>query len=185
MRSEPALKAMNMRSACRSVHFCVPRGGICHGVVATGACALLCACKVSSYPPGAIVRVLKALCTRVGAHGARPGVVEGRAFYVPTACTYTRVGANLHFVTSVRIFLSFLSALFRVSPRQICEKFPSLSVNPAANGPINSGAMAISPKLGRRAAAMGLASPHGRHVYPDSIRARSCLEPLTTVLFSR
>ena len=35
------------------------------------------------------------------------------------------LGANLHFVTSVRRFLSFLSALFRVSPRQICEKFPS------------------------------------------------------------
>ena len=29
MRSEPALKAMNMRSSCRSVHFCVPVRGIC------------------------------------------------------------------------------------------------------------------------------------------------------------
>ena len=30
MRSEPALNSMNMRSACRSVHFCVPLDGICH-----------------------------------------------------------------------------------------------------------------------------------------------------------
>ena len=31
MRSEPALNAMNMCSACRSEHICVPLCGICHG----------------------------------------------------------------------------------------------------------------------------------------------------------
>ena len=33
------------------------------------------------------------------------------------------VGANVDFLPSVRIFLSFLSSLFRAPPRQICEKF--------------------------------------------------------------
>ena len=37
--------------------------------------------KVSSYLPEALVRVLKGLGTRVGAHGARPGEGEGRPFY--------------------------------------------------------------------------------------------------------
>ena len=40
-----------------------------------------------------------------------------------------------------------------------------------ADGPINSGAMADTPKLGRRPAAMGLASPHGGYVYSDSYAA--------------
>ena len=33
------------------------------------------------------------------------------------------LGANVDFLPSVRIFLSFLSSLFRAPPRQICEKF--------------------------------------------------------------
>ena len=36
-------------------------------------CVYQSACKVASYLLGAIVSVLKALETRVGAHGARPG----------------------------------------------------------------------------------------------------------------
>ena len=36
-------------------------------------CVYQSACKVASYLLGAIVSVLKALGTRVGAHGARPG----------------------------------------------------------------------------------------------------------------
>ena len=37
-------------------------------------CVYQSACKVASYLLGAIVSVLKGLGTRVGAHGARPGV---------------------------------------------------------------------------------------------------------------
>ena len=43
--------------------------------------------RVASYLLGAIVSVLKALGTRVGAQGARPGEGRGRAFYRETACT--------------------------------------------------------------------------------------------------
>ena len=35
----------------------------------------------------------------------------------------SKFGANVDFLPSVRIFLSFLSSLFRAPPRQICEKF--------------------------------------------------------------
>ena len=35
----------------------------------------------------------------------------------------SQLGANVDFLPSVRIFLSFLSSLFRAPPRQICEKF--------------------------------------------------------------
>ena len=55
-------------------------------IVATGACVH---CEwlegLQGNLPGAIVRVWKGLGTRVGADGARPGVVEGRALYVKTA----------------------------------------------------------------------------------------------------
>ena len=46
-------------------------------------CVYQSACKVASYLLGAIVSVLKALGTRVGAQGARPG--EGEAKLPGTA----------------------------------------------------------------------------------------------------
>ena len=49
-------------------------------------CVYQSACKVSCYFLGPKSWVLKVLRTRVGAHGARPGVVKARAFYVETAC---------------------------------------------------------------------------------------------------
>ena len=47
-------------------------------------CVYQSACKVASYLLGAIISVLKALGTRVGAHGARPGEGRGRAFLAKT-----------------------------------------------------------------------------------------------------
>ena len=57
-------------------------------------CVYQSACKVASYLLGAIVSVLKALGTRVGAQGARPGEGRGRAFYRETACTPCFVHAS-------------------------------------------------------------------------------------------
>ena len=65
-----------------SVHFCVPRGGICHGDCGDRCVCTVSGWKVSSNLPGAIVRVWKGLGTRVGAHGDRPGVVREKSFYV-------------------------------------------------------------------------------------------------------
>ena len=58
-------------------------------------CVYQSACKVASYLLGAIVSVLKALGTRVGAHGDRPGEGKGRAFYRETACRNSYMGAPL------------------------------------------------------------------------------------------
>ena len=90
MRLELSLNAMNTRAAGRSVHICLPRGGICHGDCGDRCVCTVSGWKVSSYLPEAIVRVLKGLGTRVGAHGARPGEGEGRAFYAKTACRFIR-----------------------------------------------------------------------------------------------
>ena len=76
MRLELSLNAMNTRAAGRSVHICLPRGGICHGDCGDRCVCTVSGWKVSSNLPGAIVRVWKGLGTRVGAHGARPGVEQ-------------------------------------------------------------------------------------------------------------
>ena len=70
--------------------------------------------------PGAFCRVPKVAVTPQSEHAAPKSVLDqDQQLSAATA----RIGANVDFLPSVRIFVSFLSSLFRAPPRQICEKF--------------------------------------------------------------
>ena len=90
-----------------------------------GGCCAHAAAPLSRETAGDAARRRRTLRSSDGPQRGVRGAARRSASASAPALTLSvaAIGANLDFLPSVWIFLSFLSSLFRAPPRQICEKF--------------------------------------------------------------